>query len=75
MRNEICEMGDQNKRVFRAKTAGRELLVGRLSRIKVRGEDVPAGLSRRGHDLELGEVWAVVLTVAQLHKVHPATAR
>ena len=29
---------------------------------------MPAGLSRRGHDLELGEVWAVVLTVAQLHK-------
>ena len=26
MREGVCEMGDQNKRVFRAKTAGRELL-------------------------------------------------
>ena len=29
---------------------------------------MPAGLNSRRHDLELGEIRAVVLTVAQLHQ-------
>ena len=37
MRNELCEMRDQNKRVFRAKTAGRELLLS----VPVRLYDTP----------------------------------